>query len=234
MKSPPGLFITGTDTDVGKTYVAAMIVKALRARGCRVGVYKPAASGCFDQGDRLVADDAVRLWEAADRPCDLDQVCPQKFVAPLAPHLAAREEGKRLDAELLRRGIAACRHRSDVVVVEGAGGLMSPLGEDEYVADLAWEFGYPLVVVSRNTLGTIHQTLATLVVAATFRQGLHVAGVVLNNVDPAAEDASRRTNRDELDRRAIPPLLAEVAHGAECFDPPVDWLKLARRGRPTT
>ncbi|MFH1264802.1 MAG: dethiobiotin synthase, partial [Planctomycetota bacterium] len=101
-KRLPGLFITGTDTEVGKTYVAALIARALRKAGHRVGVYKPAASGCRLVDDALVADDAVTLWEAAGRPGELDRVCPQRFQAALAPHLAAREEGKRLDANLLR------------------------------------------------------------------------------------------------------------------------------------
>ena len=87
-----GLFITGTDTEVGKTRVTAMIARSLVAAGYRVGVYKPAASGCRREGDELIADDAVALWEAAGRPATLEQVCPQRFEAPLAPHLAAREE----------------------------------------------------------------------------------------------------------------------------------------------
>ncbi len=165
----PGLFITGTDTGVGKTYVGTLIARSLVTGGRRVGVYKPAASGCRRESERLVSDDAVALWNAAGRPGDLDHVCPQRFVAPLAPHLAAREEGKQLDANLLRRGLEYWRGRAEIILVEGVGGLMSPLGEDQYVADLAEEFGFPLVVVSRNVLGTINQTLQTLIAAAAFR-----------------------------------------------------------------
>ena len=78
-----GLFVTGTDTDVGKTYVSALIVAELRAAGHRVGVYKPVASGCVADGPELVSEDAVALWEAADRPLTLDAVCPQRFAAPI-------------------------------------------------------------------------------------------------------------------------------------------------------
>ncbi len=124
-----GLFVVGTDTGVGKTYVAARIVAALAADGLRVGVYKPAASGCQRVGRALVSDDAVALWRAAGQPGELRAVCPQRFTAPLAPHLAAREERKEIDARLLRRGIDYWRKRSDVVIVEGAGGLMSPISE---------------------------------------------------------------------------------------------------------
>ena len=111
-----------------------------------------------------------------------------------------------------------------MILVEGAGGLMSPLGDDEYVADVAYDFGFPLVVVARNVLGTINATLQTLITAAAFRDGLTIAGVVLNNpAPPSADDASLATNRAELAARCGPPLLAEVAFGSERFDAEVDW-----------
>jgi dethiobiotin synthetase len=165
---PRGLFITGTGTGVGKTYVAALIARAMRQAGKRVGVYKPVASGCEIHDGELVSPDAVTLWEAAGQPGSLEQVCPQRFAAPLAPHLAARAEGRRVDPELLRSGLASWREMSDIVIVEGAGGLMSPLADDDYNADLAAEFGYPLVVVSANMLGTINATLQTLITAHTY------------------------------------------------------------------
>jgi len=225
----PGLFITGTDTGVGKTYVAALIARRLAADGRKVGVYKPAASGCRRQDGSLLSDDAVALWEAAGRPGELERVCPQRFEAPLAPHLAARAEGRKLDADLLRRGLEYWRRRSEIILVEGAGGLMSPLGEDEYVADLAREFGFPLVVVSPNVLGTINQTLQTLITAAVFREGLMVAGVVLNHpAPPSADDASLSSNRRELAARCVPPIFGEVGWDADQMNDAVDWFALAR------
>ncbi len=225
----PGLFITGTDTGVGKTYVAALIARRLAADRRKVGVYKPAASGCWRQDGSLVSDDAVALWEAAGRPSKLEQVCPQLFEAPLAPHLAARAEGQELDADLLRRGLEHWRRRSEIILVEGAGGLMSPLGEDEYVADLAREFGFPLVVVSPNVLGTINQTLQTLITASMFHEGLSVAGVVLNHPrPPSADDASLSSNRRELTARCTSPILGEVGWDADQTDDAVDWFALAR------
>ena len=225
----PGLFITGTDTSVGKTHVGTMIVRSLAADGHRVGVYKPAASGCRRENGQLVSDDAVALWDAAGRPGDLDRVCPQRFVAPLAPHLAAREEGTRLDADLLRQGLEYWRRRSDIVVVEGAGGLMSPLGDDDYVADLAKDFGFTLVVVARNALGAINQTLQTLITAATLRGGLPVAGIVLNHPTATSPgDVSLATNQQELALRCNAPILAEVGWGAASFNVQVDWYALSR------
>jgi dethiobiotin synthetase len=223
----PGLFITGTDTGVGKTYVGALIARSLVQSGRRVGVYKPAASGCWREGKTLVSDDAVALWKAAGQPCDLEHVCPQRFAAPLAPHLAAREEGKQLDIGLLSRGMEYWQERAEIILVEGAGGLMSPLGEDRYVADLAAELGFPLVIVSQNVLGTINQTLQTLIAAKAFRQGLPIAGVVLNHTrPPSVEDVSLASNRLELAARCSAPLLAEVAWGSDHFHPMVEWFSL--------
>lgn len=167
-----GLFVTGTDTGVGKTYVAALIATELRRAGCRVGVYKPAASGCRRIGGQLICDDAVALWEAAGRPEALEAVCPQAFEAPLAPPLAAAAEGRQIDQRLLLDGFEFWRQRSDVVIVEGAGGLFCPFGDDLYAADLAHRFGLPLVVVAENILGTVNHTLQTLIAAATYRPGV--------------------------------------------------------------
>ncbi len=223
----PGLFITGTDTEVGKTYIAARIAAALLAAGCRVGVYKPVASGCPLVGGELVSEDAVSLWNGAGRPGELAHVCPQRFTAPLAPHLAAQAEGAKVSAELLRSGLDYWRERSDVVIVEGAGGLLSPLTDEEYVADLAAEFGFPLIVVADNTLGTINRTLSALVVAAGYGDGLDVAGVILNEPRDAEPDASAATNLAELHARSVPPVLGLVKWQGN-LPPEIDWKKLAR------
>src|SRR5438067_6911965 len=177
-----GLFVVGTDTAVGKTFVAARIAAALRRAGVKVGVYKPAASGCRRVGRALVSDDAVALWEAAGRPGELKAVCPQRFAAPLAPHLAAKAERKQIDSKLLRRGLDYWRRRSEIVIIEGAGGLMSPIGEQDYVADLAADFGFPLVVVVPNRIGAINSALLTLIAAASRPKPLPIAGMVLNDI----------------------------------------------------
>lgn len=222
-----GLLITGTGTGVGKTYVGALIARALRIAGKRVGVYKPVASGCDERDGRLASPDALSLWEAAGRPGTLEQVCPQMFRAPLAPPLAARAEGRRVNPQLLRGGLRFWQETCDVVLVEGAGGLMSPLTDDDYNVDLAAEFGYPLIVVSANALGTINATLQTLITASTYCEGLTVAGIVLNSPSAPTDDPSIDSNADELARRCVPPLLATVAH-ASGFDREVDWWELSR------
>jgi len=222
----PGLFVTGTDTEVGKTYIAAKVTRALCAAGCKVGVYKPAASGCRLEAGELVSDDAVALWDAAGQPGELNQVCPQRFAAPLAPPLAARAEGREVSAELLRTGLDYWRARSDFLIVEGAGGLLSPLGDEDYVADLAADFGFPLIIVGDNSLGAINRLLSALVVAATFRDGLTIAGVILNETRESDADPSAASNLSELRARAVPPVLGLVHFGGE-LPPGIDWRALA-------
>jgi len=221
---PPGLFIAGTDTEVGKTWVAAAIVRACVARGLRVGVYKPVASG--SAADAVENQDGWLLWQAAGCPRTLADACPQTFAAPLAPHLAARCEGREVDADRLLQGLDAWRD-CDLVIVEGVGGLMSPVTEDWYTADLAIEFGYPVVVVTANRLGVINQTLQTLITAAAFRDGLEVVGVVLNETQPGAADASSGSNAQELAARCVPPLLMHLQWQDARAAEQVDWLELA-------
>ena len=232
-----GLFVTGTDTEVGKTYVAAMIARSLRATGKRVGVYEPVASGCQlprEQGGAPVSDDALALCRAADREDELPYVCPQMFLAPLAPHLAARAEGREVEIGQLLSGLAYWQSTSDVVVVEGAGGLLSPLAESDNPggafydnAALAAELGYPLVIVARNALGTINHTRLTL--AACRSLGLAVAAVIAVDVTEAG-DASRKTNAGQLANccrehgRNV--RFATVSFRGTGFDPALDWLAL--------
>jgi len=223
-----GLFITGTDTEVGKTYVASLIAAALRAAGSKVGVYKPVASGCSQQGGELVADDAVALWKAAGEPATLDRVCPQKFLAPLAPPVAAAQEGREVDYAQAVAGAAWWRDQCDVLVVEGVGGLMAPLAREEYVADLADELGYPLIVVSANRLGVINHTLQTIVTAVSFREGLDVAGIVLNDAGQISDESST-SNLQQLKTHCMPPVLTHVRYNQATLDGSVNWLDLASR-----
>lgn len=226
-----GLFIAGTNTDAGKTYVSALIAKQLHSEGHRVGVYKPVASGCVMENSQLVSEDAMQLWHAAGKPLNLDAVCPQRFAAPITPHLAAIAEGKTLDRERVRTGLSAWTDQCDIVIVEGAGGLMSPLNETEYFGDLALEIGYPVIVVTPNIIGAINQTMQTLIAAEHFGDGLNVAGVVLNDVLDGAhiEDPSVSSNRQQIADRASVPVLCHVAHNANNFEQQIDWFGIAQR-----
>ena len=207
-----GLFITGTDTGVGKTYVTAALARELSRRGLKVGAYKPVATGVTtDPGGGTSWADIDRLAAALADRHGSDRICPQRFRAPVAPPVAARLEGTRVDAQLLREGANWWRGRVDVLLVEGVGGLLCPLTDDETVADLAGDLGLPLLIVARQALGTINHTLLTIEVARS--RGLRMAGVVLNEVEPAASDASAATNADEIESRGQVPVLTVVRHG---------------------
>jgi len=229
------LFVTGTDTGVGKTYVACGIIAALRARGERVGAYKPAVSGSTNGPNGPVWDDLLQLRSAVGGDVAFERICPQRFLAPLAPPVAARIEGKQVDAELLRRGIDWWRERADFIVVEGAGGLLSPITETESVADLAVSIGFPLVIVARVSLGTINHTLLTLEAARA--RGLTVAGIVLNHsTPPDPADSSLASNPVELENRCLAPILAILPHDPTAGllrESPlftIDWRRFASSG----
>jgi dethiobiotin synthetase len=228
-----GLFITGTDTGVGKTHVAAAIVRILKEQGIRVGAYKPAASGSRSGPAGPIWDDVERLQSALGQEIAAERICPQRFHAPLAPPVAARQQGQVVDASLLRRGINWWTDRADVLVVEGAGGLLSPLTDTDSVADVARDLGFPLLVVARLSLGTINHTLLTLEAARNRR--LDIAGIVFNQ--PAADDPDDRsteTNAEELRRRCDVPILAILPYATspdllqrELLST-IDWVQLAQ------
>lgn len=218
-----GFFITGTNTGVGKTHVGGMIARSLVGAGRRVGVYKPVESGCQRDGKELIAADARQLWEAAGQPGDLAHVCPQRFEAALAPPQAAALEGSSVDSELLRTGISYWQDQSDCVLVEGAGGLMSPLSDEDYNANLAADLGLPLLIVAANELGVINSTLQTIIAARTVAPGLPIAGVILNQAAENADDESVSRNAEQLRLHCDVPLLTAVGFGRDQFDSPIDW-----------
>jgi dethiobiotin synthetase len=232
-----GLFVTGTDTDVGKTFVAASIARHLFGAGTRVGVYKPVASGNSSAG---VPADARLLWEAAGRPLSATAVCPQSFPAAISPPRSARVAGGHVDERLLREGFHIWSAASDIVVVEGAGGLFTPLADATLNADLAGDLRLPLVVVDAARLGAIGRTIA--VVEAARARGLHVGAVVLSEVEPCGGDPNdpgspasiARDSAIDLAARLHPLPVVRLPHGADAVEPAFDWLALAQRARPST
>jgi dethiobiotin synthetase len=236
----PGLFVVGTDTGVGKTCVASAIARSLAAEGRRVGVLKPVATGVPEGEGR--GEDAARLIAAVGGPIPPDRVTPITFAEPLAPAVAARRRGARLEQAEIDRAVDEALTwwlaRADLMVIEGAGGLLTPLAEGTTVADLAIRLDYPLVVVARRGLGTLNQTLLT--VEAARSRGLRIAGVVLNGAGPTGEGEAlaEATNAEELARRLADGIavLAEVPFG-DARDTPfsvlrdIDWSRRALRPR---
>lgn len=188
---PTGYFITGSDTDVGKTYVGCEIVRQLRALGLGLEIRKPAESGCqVDDTGNLITHDAHALRLANDQREPIERIAPYRFRAAVAPHRAARlEEREIFIAQLLE---ACSRDDSNsCLLVEGAGGFYSPLAEDGLNADLATALQLPVIIVVRNRIGAVNQALLT--VQAVESRHLRVAAIILNQVDRAIEAAMDNT-----------------------------------------
>jgi len=224
-----GLLVTGTDTGVGKTFVACALAHALRDRGRRVAVMKPVETGVTD-----APDDAVRLREAAADPAPLDDICPYRLRAPLAPSVAARMEGVTIDLAHLETLARRRSDAADVLLIEGAGGLLVPIADSVTWADFAARLRLPLLVVAANRLGTVNHCALTASVADAM--GLAVAGFVLSN--PTAErDTSADTNPATIVALTGLRFLGELRHGrdpaasAQALDVPalISWLD---RGAP--
>jgi len=186
------LFVTGTDTGVGKTVVCAALVSALRGRGIEAGYLKPLASGCQRRGDELVSTDAefVRSFCGLDDPLNL--ICPVRLEAPLAPLAAARAAGTAIDLRPVYAAWRQLKRDKDVLVVEGVGGLLVPISDNLTVASLVSDWGVPCLVVARPSLGTINHTLLTLYTLASY--GITCPGFVFGGDDEnAAQNAASIT-----------------------------------------
>lgn len=184
-----GIFITGTDTGVGKTIVASTLALLLRMRGVNVGVMKPVTSGCREEEGALLSEDALLLCQAAGVSCNAD-IAPYLLREPVAPAEAARIDGVKIELASIKESYDRLASVHDFVIVEGAGGLMVPLAGGLLVADLARELDLKILVVARPGLGTINHTVLTCFAAQ--QMGLGVGGVIINNY-PAAPGLAERS-----------------------------------------
>jgi len=202
-------FITGTDTGVGKTFVASAIVGVLREDGFDVGVMKPVETGSVERDGLLQPRDALKLKEASGCADPLDLINPYRFAAPVAPNVAASLEKSEIKLEKIVEAFNAICLRHDFIIVEGAGGLMVSLTESETFADLAAILKIPIIIVAPSRLGVINHTLLT--VEAARARGIEVAGIILNNpAPPHGGDISGETNAEVIRRFSGVPLLAET------------------------
>ncbi len=210
----PGLFVTATDTEVGKTVITCAIAALLRRAGLTVGVSKPLASGCRRDREGLVSEDAEALAHFADCRQPLDVIHPLRYVAPLAPAVAAELTGEAPDWSLLADRLERLDAASDAMLIEGIGGLLVPIDPADAqrtVLDLIVALGYPVVVVTRANLGTLNHTAMT--VRLLREAGCKVAGLVVNGypADPSTQsDESVATNRQWLAKMTRVPVLATV------------------------
>lgn len=216
----PGLFVTGTDTDVGKTVVCCAIAAALRdqQRRLKLGVFKPFATGCRMTKQGLVNEDAQALARFADCDLPMELICPIRYHDPVAPAVASEKERRPVDWDAVAYGLSILDQNSDAVLVEGVGGLMVPLDprQPRYgVGQLAEAIGYPVVVVCRAGLGTLNHTAMT--VELLRQTGCRVSGIVMNGLDTedhaVKDDPSILTNRDWLERMTGAKVLAIMPRG---------------------
>ena len=222
MSGSRGVFVTGTDTETGKTFVASALAAAARRRGLRVGVMKPIAAGAESTPLGLRNDDALALLaaargtaaDAAVSAADYHAVNPYCYAPPISPHIAAAEAGVTPDIGLVARLAAAAAARNDWLVVEGAGGWLAPLSAQHSIADLAAAIGLPVLLVVGLRLGCLnHAQLSAREIA---RSGLRSVGWVANAIDPAM--LRREENVSMLISRLGAPPLARFGHGAAAAD----------------
>ena len=193
-----GFFVTGTDTGVGKTLVSGGIAHILRNAGKKVGVFKPVASGCRRDYDGLVNTDAEFLRACSHCDFDLSVINPVRFIAPAAPIVCEEHEDRPVDFAAIETAYNRICSESDVMIVDGVGGIRVPISEGADVISLAQAFNLPLIIVTRPDLGTINHTLLTI--DAARNAGLAIAGVVISGYN--AETAG-------LAEETLPRVLAE-------------------------
>jgi len=234
----PGLFVTATDTEVGKTVIAGAIANWFLRQGSRIAVSKPVATGAVHRREGWVSEDAEFLASCADARFPLDIICPQRYREPLAPAVAADRANQPLDWPAIDRSLKLMTAQSDVIVVEGVGGILVPLDRQHTTLDLARWLNLPTVIVARPNLGTINHTLMTL---EMLRQaGVTIAGVVINRYPAESASVAEETNPRYIERYGKVPILAIVPNEPTLKRPPlpptitaaidmVDWRRFSCR-----
>lgn len=212
-----GYFVTGTDTAVGKTFVTCALAGLFKEIGLVVGVMKPIESGCPEgesgDGDNiLIPTDAMKLKLASGSEDSMEDICTYRFAMPVSPNIAAREANQDEDSIKLpkiKQSFDRMKKTNDIMLVEGAGGFMTPITGTKTMADLAFSIGLPLIIVASSKLGVLNHTLLTVAHARSI--GLKVAGIILNHPKPIKRtDESIIYNKSELARIKGIPLLGEL------------------------
>lgn len=194
------IFITGTDTNVGKTFIGTAIAENLTKEGKRVGILKPCESGCQYNEGKLIPQDTLKLINAAGNIQDTDLACPYQYLLPLAPTVACEKEGDPVKFEVIRNCFKKISREYDFTLIEGAGGLLCPLSEKKTVSDLIKFLDVPVIIVSSNKLGTINHTLLTI--EHCLRNNITIHSVILNNLEYLHQriDESLNSNLTEIQK----------------------------------
>lgn len=205
-----GIFITGTDTGVGKTYVAVGLIEAFRKMGFYVCPMKPAETGCKIENGKLIPQDTFKIIEASGAKEPLEIINPYRFKFPLAPAVAAEIERRKIDKKKILSSYNYLSCKYDFTIVEGAGGIMVPLYKEYLFLDLVEELNIPLIIVSRPGLGTINHTLLTI--EAVKSRGINIIGVVINYADNVKKGLAEKTNPEVIEELGGVPVLGVVPY----------------------
>ena len=209
-----GIFVTGTDTGVGKTVVSASLALQMKRQGYTVGVMKPVETGISNAG--MAQSDAVRLQAIVESDDALAAICPFLFELPLAPLAAAQAERRQIDPAVIHKVYRLLSRQYDYLVVEGVGGIHVPLAPNIDVLDLIVQMKLPVVVVGRSRLGGINHALLT--VEAVRRRKIPIAAIVLNQTEPGRSKLDRlqeRTTVEILRKKAGVPVLGPLPYRSE-------------------
>jgi dethiobiotin synthetase len=205
-----GIFITGTDTGVGKTFVAVGLIKAMKRKGIDVCPMKPVESGCRVKNGELVPPDSIKLWKASGIKEPLHVINQYKLKHPLAPSVAAEIEGVRIDRNNIIRAYSGLSKKYKITLVEGAGGIMVPVFRKYLFLDLAKDLNLPVIIVSRPGLGTINHTLLTI--DAAKNKGVDVLGVIYNYRNKIKTGLPEKTNPEVIKKLGSVPILGIVQY----------------------
>lgn len=208
MNLPKQFFIAGTDTDVGKTYVSVELIRSLVNKGERVAVMKPVAAGCERVQGEMKNGDALALMEASNLQQSYSEVNPFAYEQPVSPHIAAKISGSAIDLDLVFDTFQKIKGRSDSVLVEGAGGWLTPISESQSMADIAKKLDVPVILVVGIKLGCLNH--AQLTARAIIEAGLPLAGWIANELDP--EMPYLKDNLELLEHQIEAPLLAHISY----------------------
>lgn len=205
-----GIFITGTDTGVGKTFIGLGFIKAMKEMGYSVCPMKPVETGCGLRKGGLIPHDTLKLLNASGVNESIDIINPYRFRKPLAPMVAAELEGVKIQKKRIISSYQYLLNKYEKIIVEGAGGIAVPVYKRYLYLDLIKELNLPVIIVSRPTLGTINHTLLTIDIAR--REGIDIIGVIINYAEPYKKGIAERTNPDVIGRLGRVRILAEVPY----------------------
>ncbi|WP_027339057.1 dethiobiotin synthase [Halonatronum saccharophilum] len=205
-----GVFITGTDTDVGKTVVTTGLLAALRARGKDIGVMKPFQSGSIIKGDKMLAPDLEFVLDRVNLDDDYDLMNPIRLKEPLAPSVAAQIEGVKVEVDKVTKAYEELLKNRESLIVEGAGGLMVPLAQNFLIPDLIKLLNLPIIIVARPNLGTINHTVLTIEVARSL--GIEVLGVIINGLKEDEQGLAEKTNPEVIEKWTGIPVLGIIPY----------------------